>query len=351
MSLLVNRQSRIEYFDFLRIIATYAVIVIHIFAPLLYSISIKTVDWQIINICNSLSRWSVPIFFMISGTLFLGSNRDIKTIMKKNVLHIITAFCFWSFLHSAVSFLRGNSTLTEAIIACFLGHYHMWFLYAIVGLYLVVPILRKLVESQEITRLFLILSLLFGSVLPQIAHCIGLVSETAEYILVQMLGRLQFTSIANYAFYFLLGYTLHYAVLTQRHKKIIYIFGFLGALTTILFTAVLSIWKHEFIEIFYEYNTVNVICVSVAFFVYAREHFCYKVFSRKTVSFIQKMSGYSFGVYLMHLLVLDAVNQMFRLDGLPPILSAFVTVTLVFVISYGVCAVFHLLPVLKKYVV
>jgi len=50
----------------------------------------------------------------------------------------------------------------------------------------------------------------------------------------------------------------------------------------------------------------------------------------------------------MHLLVLDLLHQWFRLDILSLALPIFVTTTLVFVVSYGISAVFHSLPVLKN---
>ena len=64
---------RIYYMDYLRTIAIIGVLSIHAAAP--YVAMYQKVDfsmWEAVIIHNSLSRWCVPIFFMISGALLLG---------------------------------------------------------------------------------------------------------------------------------------------------------------------------------------------------------------------------------------------------------------------------------------
>ena len=79
-------KQRIEYFDHLRILATLAVVTIHVCSPYWFNGDVSSANWLFLNLFESASRWAVPIFFMISGTLFLGSTQGIKTILRKNVL-------------------------------------------------------------------------------------------------------------------------------------------------------------------------------------------------------------------------------------------------------------------------
>lgn len=72
-------KSRTAYFDYLKIIATFAVVVIHTVAKKWYSAGVESTEWQILNLYDSLSRWAVPIFVMVSGALFLD---------EKNRFHI-----------------------------------------------------------------------------------------------------------------------------------------------------------------------------------------------------------------------------------------------------------------------
>ena len=56
-----------------------------------FSVGVNTYEWQTMNFFNSISRWGIMIFIMISGALFL--NRDIFI----SSLLIGYAFCFFFF--------------------------------------------------------------------------------------------------------------------------------------------------------------------------------------------------------------------------------------------------------------
>ena len=71
--------GRILYFDFLRIFATLAVMVLHVAAQNWYGTSVPSFEWQTFNFFDSIVRWGVPIFVMISGALFL-NKRELHTI-------------------------------------------------------------------------------------------------------------------------------------------------------------------------------------------------------------------------------------------------------------------------------
>ncbi len=92
-----TQKNRIIYADILRIIATFAVIVIHVSASKWYHSPIREFNWQIYNLYDSLVRWSVPIFVMLSGMLFLNPEKEITTgeIFRKYIFRILLAIIFW----------------------------------------------------------------------------------------------------------------------------------------------------------------------------------------------------------------------------------------------------------------
>lgn len=136
-----EKEERKIYFDFLRIFATFAVIILHVSAQNWHTTDINSFEWNIFNFYDSIVRWGVPIFVMISGALFLNKNQSIKKIYTKNILRIIIAFIFWSLIYT-VLFSKGLSIKTM-IINFFEGYYHMWFLFMIVGLYMITPFIKK----------------------------------------------------------------------------------------------------------------------------------------------------------------------------------------------------------------
>ena len=79
--------GRILYFDFLRIFATLAVMVLHVAAQNWYGTSVPSFEWQTFNFFHSVTRFGVPIFVMISGALFL-NKRELYTITVGGVVSI-----------------------------------------------------------------------------------------------------------------------------------------------------------------------------------------------------------------------------------------------------------------------
>jgi len=82
--------------DVIRIIACFFVVVIHVFA---YSVPLddpKTLEWCISNVTMSIVKSAVPLFFMISGTLFLEKQKiSLKELYTKNVCKIISVMIVW----------------------------------------------------------------------------------------------------------------------------------------------------------------------------------------------------------------------------------------------------------------
>ena len=64
-------ENRIEYLDLLRIIAIFGVVVLHVAAQNWVKEFTNVFNWNVYNVYDSLVRWTVPVFVMISGTLFL----------------------------------------------------------------------------------------------------------------------------------------------------------------------------------------------------------------------------------------------------------------------------------------
>jgi len=101
--------NRIIYLDCLRVAAITAVIIIHIAASQWYITPVNTFNWRVLNIYDSLARWCVPIFIMISGALFLNPSKNIskKDLFCKYIKRILIANVFWGFLYGFFSlFIR-----------------------------------------------------------------------------------------------------------------------------------------------------------------------------------------------------------------------------------------------------
>ena len=116
-----NSNKRIVYADLLRIIATFAVIVLHVSASKWYDTPVKDFNWQIYNLYDSLVRWAVPIFVMLSGMFFLNPEKFIPTsnIIKKYIFRILLAIIVWGLFYQAYEiigkFIFKNESITFKI--------------------------------------------------------------------------------------------------------------------------------------------------------------------------------------------------------------------------------------------
>lgn len=346
-------KQRIEYFDYLRILATLSVIMIHVCTPYWFSTDVFSSDWLYLNLYESISRWSVPIFFMISGTLFLSSTQGIRQILRKNICHMVTAFLFWSTIYIGICYFKGQYSLPDALREILFGYYHMWYLYVITGLYLAVPILRQLTKSRETTRYFLLMALLFNTILPYAAIYLGLFDLTLQQTAERMMNSLSFQMVCGYSLYFVLGWYLHNTDITPKNRKVIYVLGIVSLLATVVMSYTESIRQQTPVHTFFEYLSPNVFFVSAAAFVFAKYHFRYGKLPATAVTLLQTLSKYSFGVYLVHALLYDTLryNLNFDLLAYPPVISIPAVSLALLAASFLVSALLHQIPVLKKHIV
>lgn len=117
--------KRVIYFDILRVVAIFAVVAVHLSAQHWLDVDVSSRAWFAFNLYCTTGKWSVPIFVMISGALFLGRDTTIRTILKKNVLRMAGVFVFWSAAtHSSASFFAAARSLmsfrnsSQDIITC-----------------------------------------------------------------------------------------------------------------------------------------------------------------------------------------------------------------------------------------
>ena len=136
--------ERIKYLDYLRVFATIAVIMLHVAAQNWGVTDVNKFEWNTFNLFDSLVRWCVPIFVMISGALFLNKDIPIKNLFSKYILRLLVAFIVWSAFYALVSISSNN--IISKIKDFISGEYHMWFILMIIGLYALTPIIKQIIK-------------------------------------------------------------------------------------------------------------------------------------------------------------------------------------------------------------
>lgn len=339
-------KNRVFYMDFLRIAATFAVVVLHVAASLWSKADLSSSAWMVSNIFDSSTRWAVPVFVMISGALFLPPRKiNIQDIYKKYILRILISFVVWSAFYALVNNYP-EFTLSGLLTSFVCGAYHMWFLFMIVGLYMITPFLRKIAESDKLTNYFLVLSLIFTFFIPSILKIPQLAKAQT------LVDNVHFHFTLGYSSYFVAGYFFSHTNLHKRTRIFIYILGIIGLSMTIGLTAYRSFRLGEPNSDFYDNFSIGVLLQSIAIFTFAKYRERRELSNRKA-SILIHLSKCSFGAYLVHVFVLTVLNKVFGLQAssFTPVLSIPATAIIATVISFLTSYVINKIPVLNKYIV
>lgn len=344
------RSKRENSFDYMRAIAAIGVVIIHVCAMEWKNQDVYSNDWLVIHIYDMLAKCCVPLFFMISGRFFLDPKRmtTMKVLMRK-IFRLIILFVFWSTMYMLLNIIRvvghGESlrdNISWILVEFLSGEYHMWFIYAIIGLYLATPILRKIAEHKGLMEYFLALFVAFELILPAMMKLpkIGILFTNAS-------TAMSFHVALGYSGYFLAGYYLYRYQLAGKKAAILYVVGILGAIATILMTLIVSRKTGIANEEFAAYLSLNVAVTAAAVY-----HFCLESFAdKRLLKVFSIISSSSLGCYLAHPLFLW-IFEWIRLTParFVPVLSVPLISLLAVVLSILLTMLFKRVPVLRKMV-
>lgn len=328
--------------------------VLHVAAQHFSAYPPASFEWQTYNAYDSMVRFCVPVFVMISGALFLNPSKEvsIQKLFSKNILRIVTAFVFWSACYAVYTskiYLGVTPDTTTLFIKNFLlGHYHLWFLFMIVGLYLITPLLKKITADKKLTEYFLVLAFIFALVLPALL----MLPIPGKTIITGMTGKAAVYLFLGYSVYYVAGHYFTAYSITTIQKAIIYLLGILGALFTVFMTSYLSIAEGQPVTLLYSYLLPNVGFVALALLVLFKSTLEKVCFSETFVKRIGLISKWVFGAYLVHVFVITIFTTLgFSAISFNPIFSIPAVAAVVFACSLTISYLIHKIPFLNKYIV
>lgn len=345
--------NRIYYLDVLRVIACLAVVMIHSSSQYV-SRDFGSLNFWVANICDGLSRIGVPLFVMISGAVMLDENYSYTA--KKLINHIkkmIVFFVFWSGIYCIIfqvidKIINHKAIRISDIMGSFVrGHFHLWYVYLIIGLYLIVPLLRLWVkrENKKYVEYFIILSVIFTFLVPQIISLCSNFTNILEPLSVIIEKKLYLEYVGGYTAYFLLGWYLH--SFDVKNKNVIYILGIISLIVTVFGTYALSSAKGKSLPL-YDYLYLNILLQAVMTFQFIKSMLINTKGDNKFVNIISKNS---LGIYAVHIAVITALQKVTEMIGID---SAIIKIPFVFlltfVISTLVTYILGKIPILKRIV-
>lgn len=313
-------ENRQYHYDLLRVFGTFSVIVLHSTSKQWYLTEVGSSEWYVLNFYECLVRYAVPIFFMLSGVLFLHPNRGVsmKKVWLRHIPRLMIAFFIWSCVYTRIHYVRGVVEYKEGSFQLRLltGNYHQWFILVLVGLYMCIPIFRKIASEKESLQYFLLLS--FGFCF---CYHLLLVWEEIAFFIEPVMEMSQFHLVAGYSAYFLLGYYLEQYPPEKKTQFLIHLLAIISIQWTFYGTNYLSVLEEEPVSDLYFYLLPSSFLISASVFLLFR-NMNGKIPS-KWKHAIYELSNLSFGVYLCHdvFLVLLMEDRYWLSWGIAPVVS------------------------------
>ena len=335
------------WLDAARVVSILAVVFLHVAATVVTGRDIGSPEWWYGNLYDSLVRWCVPVFIMISGALLLGSDKreSIGAFYRKRLTRIFLplvvwtiVFLFWQGEQATFSLAELSLAAVARRIASGKPHYHMWFLFMIVSLYLFTPFIRILVRHASRAELWLLAGLLFG--VAALHEVFGMFVDRGVSLFVFW--------FLSYLPYFLCGHLIATSDRAMSTRVLLAVFGGSVLLTALGCYVLAGARGIEDGLYFYGYLSVTVIPMSVSLMWLFRMRRFDGAPSAVGATF-RRLSELTLGVYLIHPVILESFRRFaFRQEEVVPLLSVPLVAVLVFAASLLCAFVLYRIPYLKR---
>lgn len=294
-------------------------------------------------------RFAVPCFVMISGYLLLNRNKElpVKKLMQYTGRMFLVLLIFgtiYSILEIVIS-SKSFSVVTvfQGLLNMLEGNSwsHMWYVYMLIGLYIITPVLKAFIAGTDIRTFGIILGVLYigNCAIPMINNIFGINLE--NYMILNV-----------YVMYYLLGaYLNNPDNALVKNKKAVYFLGIAALLVSCISELLVLLIRHETASWNHGASNLMTPLYSLAVFMFFMDHFKHtkKAVITKAGLYIAK---YSFAMYLIHPVFINVTYKMLHISPLkfsPLIFCGILVFFIIFaIISYFASWIIKKIPLLNK---
>lgn len=327
-----KKDNRIEI---IRIISIFLVIILHVTNRfLLNSFNANKI---ILIFINSITRISVPLFFMISGIVNIPKKFD-KIKYLKRIFRMIIILIIWTLVYYFIN----NYKITSLIHAIF--SYlkpHLWYMYALIGLYIVTPFISKMLDNLDNyeEKLFTKLWLIFSG----IYYILKVILELFN-IDTTITHPIPIFNATYYLGYYITGYLIYKNKENIKYNKILLcIIAISCIIINGILTSIISMNNNSYYQGFFGYSNILIIMPSIILLYL----FLDKI-KDKDYKSIKYICPYIFGIYLIHILILDKLIKYLSISN--TIIGCIIYTILSFIISYIIIFIIKKTPYINKYI-
>lgn len=373
-------KQTIGWVDVLRVMACFMVVVSHSCDPFVAQFDHDRASFLTGVFTGSFVRPCVPLFTMMKGVLLLPVNVSLKEFYQKRITRILIPLAFWSIVlpllfYIYLNFINPgttnpaitkadhtlNATLTKLYTFVFNFNYAttaLWYLYMLIGLYLIIPILSVWLRqaSQQDIKLFLKVwgvSLL----LPYLKMLAPALGYPGNYGNKGLFGVCDwndygtFYYVSGFMGYLVLAYYLARYPLNWSWPKLLrvtipmFLVGYAMTSGGYILMQKYFPGNYAYLEIVWYFTGINVFLMTFAVFVIVQK------MNSKPSPVVAKIASLTFGIYLCHFVFVGVAYDLIgTITALPLLIRIIGIALLTFAISYLIVRVMESFAWTRRFV-
>ncbi len=357
-------ENRVLFADYIRVVACFMVMLVHA-SENFYGADSSGLAGNVSCLANEANRFwvsfydgglgriSVPLFIMVSAFLLapMKPGMSMSEFYKKRMLRILPPMIFFMLLYTFLPLLWGGMTWEQSMADLKLLPWnfpsmagHLWFMYPLISVYLIIPVVSPWLEKAKASEERLFLWIFFVSCfLPWIHRYVY--AEVWGECFWNGFGMLWYCS--GYLGFLVMAHYIRVHLNWDCKKKLI--IGTLCLVGGCVFTAWSFWWKGvpgvkietPMLEWAWEFCTPNVAIATFGAFVLFS---LIKPVSKDKVGLgtrvITNISKLSFGMYLMHMFFLSNIaSYVVNGNQAEPLLPVCIAIPVIAVATYICCLI------------
>ncbi|WP_448783340.1 acyltransferase [Blautia sp.] len=333
-----------KHFEHIRAFSVLAVITIHTMysALLQFGEGASVVEKIMYRCVMNMMWWAVPCFLMMTGSLLLDSNRKVplKKLYRKYILRMLLVLLIFGCAFSWMELFFDSRTLElgqilQVAYNVLTGNTwaHMWYLYCLLGLYVLLPMYKILADYASDAQLRYILVILFF---------FGSIFQLLKLWKINLGFYCHINTI--YPFWLLMGAAWNRGMFKrEKNFNVVLVMVSSGLL---IFTSVL--WEGFGVSLssLFGYDSVLVVIQSIGLF----SLFNSMNIESKLDQVLSEIGEKSFGIYLIHMVIINLAYKLFKFNPFAVgfVMGGIILVIVNLALSYIMVTIMKHLPGIKK---
>lgn len=343
-----GRQNNIGWVDLLRVLACFMVVFSHSCDAFVAQFDADRASFLTGVFGGSLMRASVPLFVMMTGVLLLpvGQGYDLVSFYRKRIGRILPPLVFWSvalplLMYAYFNYINPSTcnpqvavdsyTVQQLVqrIYTFVFNFNfdttpLWYLYMLIGLYLLMPVLNAWLVQASQRELKVVLGLWVVSLfLPYLKMLAPVLGFQGNYGNMELLGMCDwniygtFYYFSGFVGYLVLAYYLKQYPLQWSWSKMLavmiplFVAGYAITAGGYILTQEHFPGNYAYLEIVWYFNGINVFMMTLPLFAIVQKM---AVRSRRWLS---RLASLAFGIYLCHFVFVFVCYDLYDMAMLP----------------------------------